>query len=73
MQALLRQSTIDTLAVACQLRSALLRQVWDVLTDYEALPDFIPNLAVSERVPLPPGSPDSLVRLRQVLRLLHDD
>jgi hypothetical protein len=46
-----------------------LPQVWDVLTDYEALAAVVPNLAVSERLPMPPGSPSNLVRLRQVLCL----
>ena len=41
-------------------------EVWQVLTDYERLPEFVPNLAVSERLPTPAGAPDRLVRLRQV-------
>ena len=41
-------------------------QVYKVLTDYERLPEFVPNLAITERVPLPEGSPPNLVRLRQV-------
>jgi hypothetical protein len=40
--------------------------VYDVLTDYERLPEFVPNLAITERVQLPEGSPPNLVRLRQV-------
>lgn len=36
--------------------------VWQVLTDYEALPDFIPDLVKSERIP----HPASGVRLEQV-------
>lgn len=39
-----------------------LEQVWKVLTDYEALSDFIPNLARSERVAHPAGG----VRIEQV-------
>jgi hypothetical protein len=38
------------------------------LTDYDALADFIPALAVSERLPHPSGDA-KLVRLRQVLLL----
>lgn len=40
-------------------------QVWAVLTDYDALADFVPALAVSERLPHPSGDAN-LVRLRQV-------
>jgi len=41
-------------------------QVYAVLTDYDRLPEFVPNLALSQRIPLAPGSPANLVRLRQV-------
>ena len=41
-------------------------QVWEVLTDYEALPQFVPNLALCERLPVPPELRSRLVRLRQV-------
>lgn len=37
-------------------------QVWQVLTDYDALADFIPNLAKSQRVPHPNGG----IRIEQV-------
>ena len=37
-----------------------------MLTDYERLAEFVPNLALSEQIPLAPGSPPNLVRLRQV-------
>lgn len=37
-------------------------QVWQVLTDYEALADFIPNLAKSRRLEHPQGG----IRLEQV-------
>lgn len=37
-------------------------QVWQVLTDYEALADFIPNLAKSSRLKHPSGG----IRLEQV-------
>ena len=40
--------------------------MYAVLTDYERLPEFVPNLALSEQLPLAPGSPANLVRLRQV-------
>ncbi|APB33255.1 cyclase/dehydrase-like protein [Gloeomargarita lithophora Alchichica-D10] len=36
--------------------------VWQVLTDYEALADFIPNLAVSRRL----AHPEAKIRLEQV-------
>ncbi|MBW4522488.1 MAG: SRPBCC family protein [Scytolyngbya sp. HA4215-MV1] len=36
--------------------------IWNVLTDYEALADFIPNLAKSERLTCPEGG----IRLEQV-------
>lgn len=41
-------------------------QVWDVLTDYERLPEFVPNLAICERLPTPEGLPKAIIRLRQV-------
>jgi len=36
--------------------------IWQVLTDYEALADFIPNLAVSRRL----AHPEAKIRLEQV-------
>lgn len=39
-----------------------IEQVWGVLTDYEALADFIPNLAKSCRVPHPDGG----IRVEQI-------
>lgn len=39
-----------------------IEQVWKVLTDYEALADFIPNLAKSRILPHPTGG----IRLEQV-------
>ncbi len=36
--------------------------IWQVLTDYEALADFLPNVAVSRRLPHPEGK----IRLEQV-------
>ncbi|KAK9823512.1 hypothetical protein WJX72_003333 [[Myrmecia] bisecta] len=40
--------------------------VWDVLTDYQRLPEFVPNLAICERLARPAGAPARVVRLRQV-------
>lgn len=40
-----------------------------MLTDYERLPDFVPNLAVSQRLKTPMGMSDKLVVLRQVRRM----
>lgn len=37
-------------------------QVWEVLTDYEELPTFVPNLDTTERVP---GAPPGRVWLKQ--------
>lgn len=42
--------------------------VWAALTDYDRLAEFVPNLAVSQRIALPPGAPPNVVRLRQVRR-----
>jgi ribosome-associated toxin RatA of RatAB toxin-antitoxin module len=39
-----------------------IEQVWQVLTDYEGLAEFIPNLATSCRVPHPEGG----IRIEQV-------
>jgi ribosome-associated toxin RatA of RatAB toxin-antitoxin module len=36
--------------------------VWQVLTDYEALPEFVPNLQKSQRLPHPTGG----IRIEQV-------
>ena len=41
---------------------AAVEQVWTLLTDYEALPNFIPNLAKSKRLEHPEGG----LRLEQV-------
>lgn len=37
-------------------------QVWQVLTDYEALPDFLPHLVKSQRLP----HPESGIRVEQI-------
>ncbi|KAL0037090.1 hypothetical protein WJX77_012339 [Trebouxia sp. C0004] len=41
-------------------------EVWEVLTDYERLPEVVPNLAVCERVQTPSGMSSRVTRLRQV-------
>ena len=43
-------------------------QVWRVLTDYERLAEFVPNLERCERLP---RGPNGRVRLRQVCSLTH--
>jgi len=40
--------------------------VWKVVTDYNRLAEFVPNLASSERIRLPSTAPDNVVRVRQV-------
>jgi ribosome-associated toxin RatA of RatAB toxin-antitoxin module len=49
--------------------SQTVESIWQVLTDYEALADFIPNLSKSQRLEHPTGG----IRLEQVgtQRLLH--
>lgn len=46
---------------------ATAEELWAVLTDYEKLPEVVPNLLVSQRLETPPGAPERLVRLRQVM------
>ena len=53
-------------AVATILVEAPLPLVWDVLSDYDKLSKFVPNLAASERIKLPPDAPPNVVRLRQI-------
>ena len=45
-------------------------QVWQVLTDYERLPEVVPNLAVCERVAAPTGMSSRVTRLRQVTKVV---
>eukprot|EP00871_Galdieria_phlegrea_P000213 jgi/Galph1/1192/GphlegSOOS_G5928.1 len=52
------QRTITSGVIVC----TELKTVWDTLTDYEHLPNFIPNLAVSRRCSHPQGG----IRLEQV-------
>lgn len=55
--------------VVCSLHiAAPLKCVWNVLTDYERLPDFIPNLVMSEELPCPSGAPLGYHRIRQVVQ-----
>lgn len=42
-----------------------LQAVWEVLTDYNRLAEFIPNLAVSQRIALPRSAPANVIRVRQ--------
>ena len=53
-------------AVATVTLDAPASAVWEVLTDYDHLAEFIPNLAASERIKLPPNAPANVVRVRQV-------
>ncbi|KAL4523962.1 hypothetical protein Ndes2437A_g00524 [Nannochloris sp. 'desiccata'] len=59
-------------AVAAVTVDAPASLVWEVLTDYDHLADFIPNLAASERIKLPPSAPANVVRVRQVGYKTHD-
>jgi ribosome-associated toxin RatA of RatAB toxin-antitoxin module len=68
--ALLQTVTIETESIEGRKRKISAKiyiprsaeQVWQVLTDYEALADFIPNLGKSERLQHPQGG----IRLEQV-------
>jgi hypothetical protein len=53
-------------AVAAITVDASASEVWAVLTDYDRLAEFVPNLAASERIALPAGAPSDVVRVRQV-------
>lgn len=53
-------------AVAAITINAPVDAVWQVLTDYDRLAEFVPNLAISERIALPAAAPKDVVRLRQV-------
>jgi ribosome-associated toxin RatA of RatAB toxin-antitoxin module len=53
-------------AVAAVAIAAPASEVWAVLTDYNRLAEFVPNLAASQRIKLPPGAPPNVVRVRQV-------
>ncbi len=57
---------VHTRTVAVITIDAPAAEVWGVLTDYEKLPEFVPNLAVSQRLENPQGVSDKLVVLRQV-------
>ena len=59
--------TIPLSASFCKASLGLIMfQVWEVLTDYERLPEVVPNLAVCERVETPSGMSSRVTRLRQV-------
>lgn len=53
-------------AVSAITINAPIEAVWQVLTDYDHLAEFVPNLAISERIALPTNAPRDVVRLRQV-------
>lgn len=53
-------------AVAAIAIDAPLEMVWKVITDYDSLADFIPNLASSKQIILPDDAPSRVIRLRQV-------
>lgn len=40
--------------------------VWQVISDYDNLANFVPNLASSERIRLPTSAPKNVLRVRQV-------
>lgn len=40
--------------------------VWQVISDYDNLANFVPNLASSERIRLPSSAPKNIFRVRQV-------
>ncbi|KAL4445809.1 hypothetical protein ABPG77_009008 [Micractinium sp. CCAP 211/92] len=64
-----RLDTFETLhrrAVAAITIDAPPDAVWAVLTDYDRLAEFIPNLAVSQRIALPRSAPSNIIRVRQV-------
>lgn len=44
------------------------RSVWNILTDYDRLAEFVPNLAESAKLPCPPGAPAGYHRIRQVVQ-----
>lgn len=54
--------------VCCVRINAPPKAVWAVLTDYERLTDFVPNLVTSEVLPCPLDAPRGYKRLRQVVR-----
>jgi len=58
--------------VVCSMHiGASVKSVWNVLTDYERLADFIPSLVCSEVIPHPPGAPPGYHRIRQVVRKIQ--
>lgn len=61
-----REDRLHRRAVAAVNVNASVEDVWAVLTDYEHLAEFIPNLALCEQLELPHGAPPRFTRLRQV-------
>lgn len=64
-----RLDRIDKLhrrAVASLIINAPISTVWKILTDYNNLAQYIPNLAASERMQLPPDAPERVIRVRQI-------
>ena len=58
--------------VVCLVRiGAPVTSVWNVLTDYDRLADFVPNLATSEVLPCAPGAPKGYRRIRQIVKKLQ--
>ena len=53
-------------AIAAITIDAPLKAVWKVITDYDNLADFVPNVASSQRIALPPNAPAKVIRIRQV-------
>jgi hypothetical protein len=65
MRVVMRLSPDDSQALK-ELPDLHLQAVWHVLTDYNRLAEFIPNLAVSQRIALPRNAPSNIIRVRQV-------
>lgn len=64
-----RLDRIDKLhrrAVASVVINAPINLIWNILTDYNNLAQYVPNLAASERMQLPPDAPERVVRVRQI-------
>ena len=55
----------STAASPANLPTCVLQAVWAVVTDYDRLAEFIPNLAVSQRIALPSTAPSNIIRVRQ--------
>jgi ribosome-associated toxin RatA of RatAB toxin-antitoxin module len=53
-------------AVASVVINAPINTIWNILTDYNNLAQYVPNLAASERMQLPLDAPERVVRVRQI-------